>query len=46
MEDNSLLRTDKELAELYQRNVDMVYRLCYTYLKMPLMQRMPFSLCF
>ncbi|QGQ98051.1 RNA polymerase sigma factor [Paenibacillus psychroresistens] len=35
MEDNSLLRTDKELAELYQRHVDQVYRLCYIYLKNP-----------
>jgi RNA polymerase sigma factor (sigma-70 family) len=35
MENNSLLRTDKELAELYQRHVDRVYRLCYIYLKNP-----------
>ncbi|GIO39623.1 RNA polymerase subunit sigma [Paenibacillus antibioticophila] len=35
MEKNSLLRTDKELAELYQRHVDRVYRLCYIYLKNP-----------
>lgn len=35
MENNSLLRTDKELAELYQRHVDLVYRLCYIYLKNP-----------
>ncbi|WJQ81943.1 RNA polymerase sigma factor [Brevibacillus brevis] len=35
MENNSLLRTDKELAELYQRHVDQVYRLCYIYLKNP-----------
>lgn len=33
MENNSLLRTDKELAELYQRHADGVYRLCYIYLK-------------
>lgn len=33
MEDNSLLRTDKELAKLYQRNVNRVYKLCYIYLK-------------
>lgn len=33
MEDNSLLRTDKELAEMYQRNVNRVYKLCYIYLK-------------
>ncbi len=35
MENNSLLRTDKGLAELYQRHVDLVYRLCYIYLKNP-----------
>ncbi|MGG1444721.1 sigma-70 family RNA polymerase sigma factor [Brevibacillus laterosporus] len=35
MENNSLLRTDKELAELYQRHADLVYRLCYIYLKNP-----------
>lgn len=35
MESNSLLRTDKELAELYQRHADLVYRLCYMYLKNP-----------
>ncbi|MCM3292646.1 sigma-70 family RNA polymerase sigma factor [Paenibacillus sp. MER 180] len=35
MESNSLLRTDKELAELYQRHVDVVYRLSYIYLKNP-----------
>ena len=33
MEDNSLLRTDKELAEMYQRNVNSVYKLSYIYLK-------------
>ena len=33
MENNSLLRTDKELAEMYQRNVNRVYKLCYIYLK-------------
>ena len=33
MEHNSLLRADKELADMYQRNVDMIYRLCYMYLK-------------
>lgn len=33
MEDNSLLRTDKELAKMYQRNVNRVYKLCYIYLK-------------
>ena len=30
---NSLLRTDKELTELYRRHVDTVYRVCYTLLK-------------
>lgn len=35
MENYSLLRTDKELAELYQRHVEVVYRLCYIYLKNP-----------
>ncbi|GAA4850283.1 RNA polymerase sigma factor [Paenibacillus vulneris] len=35
MNNNSLLRTDKELAELYQRHADLVYRLCYIYLKNP-----------
>ncbi|MFX3633931.1 MAG: RNA polymerase sigma factor [Candidatus Pristimantibacillus sp.] len=35
MEYNSLLRTDKELAELYQRHADLVFRLCYLYLKNP-----------
>jgi len=33
MENNSLLHTDKELAEMYQRNINMVYKLCYIYLK-------------
>lgn len=28
-----LLRTDKEIAELYETYVDMVYRLCFTILK-------------
>lgn len=27
-----LLRTDKEIAELYETYVDMVYRLCFTIL--------------
>lgn len=30
---NSLLRTDKEIAEIYERNVDTVYRVCFTYMK-------------
>lgn len=33
MENNSLLRTEKELAEMYQRNVNRVYKLGYIYLK-------------
>lgn len=33
MRDNSLLRTDEELAEMYRRNVNRVYKLCYIYLK-------------
>ncbi|GGH19405.1 RNA polymerase sigma factor [Paenibacillus segetis] len=33
MRKNSLLRTDRELGEIYRRNVDTVYRLCYMYLK-------------
>lgn len=33
MENNSLLRTNKELAEMYQRNINRVYKLCYIYLK-------------
>ncbi|AIQ59882.1 RNA polymerase sigma factor [Paenibacillus borealis] len=35
MECHSLLRTDKEFAELYQRRADLVYRLCFIYLKNP-----------
>ena len=33
MKNNSLLRTDKKLAELYQRHAERVYRLSYIYLK-------------
>ncbi|MCL2088400.1 MAG: RNA polymerase sigma factor [Oscillospiraceae bacterium] len=29
----SLLRTDSEIAEIYQRHVKTVYRVCYTYMK-------------
>lgn len=29
----SLLRTDKEIEEIYYRNVDTVYRVCFAYLK-------------
>ena len=31
----SLLRTDREIAEIYQRRVKTVYQVCYTYLKNP-----------
>ena len=33
MENQFFIATDKELAELYQRHADLVYRLCYIYLK-------------
>jgi RNA polymerase sigma-70 factor (ECF subfamily) len=33
VDNNSLLCTDKEFAEMYQRNKDMVYRMCFLYLK-------------
>lgn len=29
----SLERTDREIAELYQRHVDTVYRVCFSYMK-------------
>lgn len=29
----SLLRTDKEITEIYYRNVDTVYRICYSFMK-------------
>ena len=29
----SLLRTDKEVEEIYKRNVDTVYRVCFMYMK-------------
>lgn len=31
--ERSLLRTDKEITQLYETYVDMVYRLCSTILK-------------
>lgn len=31
--DSSLLRTDKEITAFYLRHVDMVYRLCFSFLK-------------
>lgn len=31
--ESSLLRTDKEIAEIYRRHVDTVYRLCFSFLK-------------
>lgn len=30
---SSLLRTDEEFSKLYHRHVDMVYRVCYVYMK-------------
>ena len=30
---NSLLRTDKEIAEIYERHNKMVYRVCFAYMK-------------
>ena len=30
---NSLLRTDREIAEIYERHRDMVYRICFAYMK-------------
>lgn len=33
MGNHSLLRTDKGWAEIYQRHADLVYRLCYLYLR-------------
>ena len=29
----SLLRTDKEIAEIYKRHMKMVYRVCFAYMK-------------
>ena len=29
----SLLRTDKEIAELYERHIETVWRVCYAYMK-------------
>ena len=29
----SLLRTDKEITEIYHRQVDTVYRICYSFMK-------------
>ena len=31
----SLLRTDKEIAELYARHINTVYRVCYAYMRNP-----------
>lgn len=31
----SLLRTDKEITDIYTRHVDMIYRICYAYMKNP-----------
>ena len=30
-----LLRTDREIADIYQRHVQSVYRLCFSYMKNP-----------
>ena len=30
---NTKLREENEIIEIYERNVDMVYRICYSYLK-------------
>jgi len=30
---NPLLRTDKEIAEVYERHKDMIYRICFAYMK-------------
>lgn len=32
---NSLLRTDKEIAEIYTRHSKTVYRVCFAYMKNP-----------
>ncbi|GHV18418.1 hypothetical protein FACS18949_14330 [Clostridia bacterium] len=32
---NSLLRTDKEIAEIYERHKNTVYRVCFAYMKNP-----------
>ncbi|MBR5115094.1 MAG: RNA polymerase sigma factor [Oscillospiraceae bacterium] len=32
---DSLLRTDKEIAEIYSRHVKTVYRVCFAYMKDP-----------
>ncbi len=29
----SLLRTDKEIADIYERHKDMIYRICFAYMK-------------
>ncbi len=29
----SLLRTNKEIAEIYDRQIDTVYRVCYSFMK-------------
>ena len=31
--ESSLLRTDKEIADIYRRHVDTVYRLCFSFMK-------------
>lgn len=31
--ENAQLRSEKEITEIYERHVDMVYRICFSYLK-------------
>lgn len=33
MKTDSLLRTNKEVTEIYERTADTIYRICYTYMK-------------
>ena len=29
----SLLRTDREITEIYERNIDTIFRVCYSFTK-------------
>ncbi len=29
----SLLRTDREITEIYERNIDTIFRVCYSFMK-------------
>lgn len=40
----SLLRTDKEIAEIYKRHSKTVYRVCFAYMKILLIPRMQFRI--